>query len=717
MKCRIAAFAVTFGMLATAQAQAQAQAHERVLVDVPLSISFPTKINNVGDILGYGSEINGLYPVLLHNSVVVRLPALNPIIVIGMRNSYILNNNSQIMYFGYTSGSSGDISTRVLDTKTGITVDIGKIPGYPSTIGTSLNDSGDIVGYAYSPTGRLPFLWRNGQFSQLPLPVGAPVGAAYSYRSLNNRGDVLGDMSNGIDGVSVLIWRDGVPTFLPMPTPANRDISLNQFFAFNDKDQVLTTYHDYHYVTSNYHILTLTTPPIIDNYIGTVTSEPISFNNLGDVLERYAYILNGSPGNGWAYRLTNIPLDGIVSGGHTYQFVDAYCINDNVDVLGKVYQVNSGIIYKTVVYKAIPAPVPQITGLTPDRAIPGMPSIPVTINGAGFDPDSTVLLNGSVQASSHYLSATQMQVVIPASLMAQPRTMAIKVVTPAPGGGASNTQYFNVTVPRATILNINPNRLFPGAGAAQITINGLDFDPGAVVTVNDTYTITPTFVSPYQLTAIVPSSVTDTAGSYFVRVVNPGWSNASTPAPLTVALPAPIISLISPDRVGVGLTSLKLNLYGPYNYQPTVKVSFNGGAPVTPEAITGSRVTVPVPSSLLSNPGNIMVRLVDSFEHGGSSAPATLAVATRPTLTGLTPNHTAVGAGAVTVTLSGSNFEASSTITINNGAPLAMAFVSPTQLRVLVPSSVTAVKGNYVVRVVNTGYSNFSNPQAFTVTP
>jgi hypothetical protein len=716
MKNRIAGLAVIFGMLTAPQAQA----HERKLVDLTSVIAAPTDVNNVGDILGLGRAGTFLYPALLHNGALVHLPALELLTFNGTKNTYKLNNNTQVMYLGYTSGTSGDVSTFVLDAKTGTTVDIGKIPGYSSTIGVGFNDSGDVVGYAYSPTGTRPFLWRNGQFSQLAPYPGAPAGTTYSYRFINNHGDVLGVMGGG--GVSEwLIWRNGVPAILHLPTQANAFVGPNQIIAFNDKDQVLTTYQDFLDGTSGIHILTLQTPPIVDGLLGSFTSEPLAFNNLGDVAYRIRDTQAGHLGENWSYFVSSVAVDAIPSDGQTYKFVDFYDINDNVDVLGVAYQVGSGGasggIFKTVLYQVVPAAVPQITGLTPDRIIPGYPSIPVTITGTGFDPDSAVLLNGAAQASSHYLSATQMRVVMPASLIAQPGTVAVKVVTPAPGGGPSNTKYFNVAVARATILNITPDRLFPGAGAQQITINGLDFDPGAVVTVNDTYTITPTFISSYQLTAVVPSSITDTVGSYFVRVVNPGWSNASTPSPLTVALPAPVINLISPDRIGAGLTSLKLSIYGPYNYRPTVKVSFNGGAPVTPEAITGARITVAVPTSLLDSPGNITVRLVDSFANGGTSAPATLIVSARPTLTSLTPNSAAVGSGAATVTLTGSNFEASSTVTINNGAPIAATFVSPTQLTVTIPSGVTAVKGNYAVRVVNTGYSNFSNPQAFTVTP
>ncbi|MEO7717296.1 MAG: IPT/TIG domain-containing protein [Capsulimonas sp.] len=714
MKNRIAVLAVIFGTLAMGHAEAR----DHVLVDVPSTLTNPTQITNDGDILGTGMDGNTPYAALLHNGALVRLPTFNPAIAFGNPNGYHLNNKSQVLYFGYTNGTSGDISTFVLDLNTGTTTDIGHIPGFPSTIGWDINDSGDVIGYAYSNTQVRPFVWRKSQFGQLPPLAGAPAGATYQYSEINNHGHVLGRMLFGNGQFSYLIWQNGAPSVLHVPTPVNDAVSSNQIFKFNDLDQVLTTYHDNFDTSSSFHILTLATPPIVDQIIGMATTEVFDFNNRGQVLERWNDPLLGPHGSGWIYYSgTDASLIEIPQNGRGYNFFELYGFNDNGDILGKVYQIGGDNIDKNVVLMTVPEPAPQITSITPDRTVPGAPTMPVTIYGTNFYPDTTVTLNGAEQASSHYVSPTIMRVVLLASALANPGVIAVRVVTAAPGGGPSNTKYFNVAMPRATILNINPNRLFPGAGAAQITINGLDFDPGAVVTVNDTYTITPTFVSPYQLTAIVPSSVTDTAGSYFVRVVNPGWSNASTPAPLTVALPAPIISLITPDRIGAGLTSLKLSIYGPYYYQPTAKVSFNGGAPVTPEAITGTRITVSVPSSLLANPGNIAVRVVDSFANGGASAPATLVVSPRPALTSLTPNHATVGSGVVTVTLTGSNFEASSTVTINNGTAIAATFVSPTQLTVTIPSSVTAVKGNYVVRVVNTGYSNFSNPQAFTVTP
>jgi hypothetical protein len=707
MKNRIVACAMIFGTLATAKAQAR----DHVLVDVPTTLTNPTQITNAGDILGTGMDGATPYAALLHNGALVRLPTLNP------ANTYHLNNKSQVLYSGYTNGTSGDISTFVLDLNTGTTTDIGHIPGFPSTIGWDINDSGNVIGKAYSATQVRPFVWRKGQFGQLSPLIGAPVGATYQYSEINNHGNVLGRMLFGNGQFSYLIWQNGVPSVLHLPTPGNDAIGPNQIFEFNDLDQVLTTYQDYMSNSSSFHILTLATPPIVDQFIGSATTEVFDFNNRGQVLSRYNDPLLGPHGSGWIYYSgTDASLIEIPQNGHGYNFFALYGFNDNGDILGKVYQIGGDNVTKNTVLMTVPEPAPQITSMTPDRTIPGAPTMPLTIYGTNFYPDTTVTLNGVEQASSHYVSPTIMRVALPASALASPGVIAVRVVTAAPGG-PSNTKYFNVAVPRATITDPGPYHLIPYYGAQSITINGLDFDPGAVLTINDTYTITPTSVTPYQLTATVPTNIAGVTGKYFVRVVNPGWSNASAPVALWVAPPSPIINLISPDHISAGLTNLKLSIYGPYIYPSTLKVSFNGGAPVAPDSIVDRKIVVSIPASVIANPGNVAVRLVDSFENGGSSAPVTLVVSARPTLTSLTPNSAAVGSGAATVTLAGSNFEASSTVTINNGAPIAATFVSSTQLTVTVPSSVTAVKGAYAVRVVNTGYSNFSNPLSFTITP
>jgi hypothetical protein len=82
--------------------------------------------------------------------------------------------------------------------------------------------------------------------------------------------------------------------------------------------------------------------------------------------------------------------------------------------------------------------------LVPAQAAPGSAGFTLTIHGAGFMAGSTVNWNGSPRATT-FVSAAQVTAVINASDLATAETANVTVVNPVPGGGVSNTAYFEVT--------------------------------------------------------------------------------------------------------------------------------------------------------------------------------------------------------------------------------------------------------------------------------
>jgi hypothetical protein len=110
-------------------------------------------------------------------------------------------------------------------------------------------------------------------------------------------------------------------------------------------------------------------------------------------------------------------------------------------------------------------------------------------------------------------------------------------------------------------------------------------------------------------------------------------------------------------------------------------------------------------------PANIAV---DQLTWFASGSPPTLLAATdgrgawlgspaynpTPTLTALNPAQVLVGAGATTVTLTGTGFIGASTVNFD-GTPLTTTFVSSTQLQASAPSSTLATAGTYTFTVGN----------------
>ena len=95
-------------------------------------------------------------------------------------------------------------------------------------------------------------------------------------------------------------------------------------------------------------------------------------------------------------------------------------------------------------------PVPFVDQpLLPDATAPGGGAFTLTVNGAGFVPASVVKWNGSPRATT-FVSSSQLTAKILASDIARASTASVTVVSPGPGGGISNTQFFSIAVAEAS---------------------------------------------------------------------------------------------------------------------------------------------------------------------------------------------------------------------------------------------------------------------------
>lgn len=91
-------------------------------------------------------------------------------------------------------------------------------------------------------------------------------------------------------------------------------------------------------------------------------------------------------------------------------------------------------------------PIPFLNPLTPDAAAPGGPAFTLTVTGTGFVSGSMVNWNGSPRTTT-FVSSSKLTAAILASDRAESSTATVTVVSPGPGGGASNPQFFQVVNP------------------------------------------------------------------------------------------------------------------------------------------------------------------------------------------------------------------------------------------------------------------------------
>jgi hypothetical protein len=664
----------------------------------------PASINDAGEIAGV---INGWgLPAVRRNGGYSLIPVpQNDRSIPQVTNSVVkINNAGQVIFRSNFFDASSKLiggAPALYNPSSNTSQLLPTVSGGANTFLYDLNDNGLIVGDTLDTNNQHALTWTNGVLSALP---GLPGNLATIAFGVNNAGHAVG-WSFSAAGDRMVIWKNGVPTDM-----GALEYSVSEI---NDHDQVLGQRS---VIGGGHEVRTSIWTQGIWTDIGAIHDADQMFahkmNNKAWIVGMGA---NSKTLTWYCFMRTDaalIDINSLLPAGSTYniQTVDGFNNNDQIVGLG-----SSDGSFGSSSYLLTPALAakPSLNAVSPSSIGTAGGSITLTLTGSGFENDTTASVNGGSPLVTKYVSSTQLLATIPHEALNGVSQLNVTVYTPPAGGGTSNSLAVSVTVP--TVASITPNRIDLGTVSAKVALIGVNFDPHAVVTINDTYTVTPTVLSSTKLTAILPASVTGNAGSYFVRVVNPGWSNYSAPVRLTIGRMAPVISSPNPDRVPSGLASLSLYVYGT-GIVGGSKVSFNNGAPITPTSIQANRLVVSVPVAVLAKLGTYQVRVVNSIADGGASEPKNFVVASRPVLTAITLSAFKASAASVTLTLTGANFEPGSLVKINDTTSVTPTFVSSTKLTIVLPSAVSSTAGSYFARVVNPGYANNSSPMRFTVT-
>lgn len=147
---------------------------------------------------------------------------------------------------------------------------------------------------------------------------------------------------------------------------------------------------------------------------------------------------------------------------------------------------------------------PAIGSISPNLLQAGMvPSSTFTlfVTGAGFAAGSLVQWNG-VSLSTEFVTSSSLIATVPANYAFAPGTADISVSS---GGTISNTAVFTLS-PGSAIVSLEPAISAAGVEGFTLTVNGVGFEPTTLVAWNKAALAT-TYVSPTQLTALVPASL------------------------------------------------------------------------------------------------------------------------------------------------------------------------------------------------------------------
>jgi hypothetical protein len=181
--------------------------------------------------------------------------------------------------------------------------------------------------------------------------------------------------------------------------------------------------------------------------------------------------VGGSVPDGLTLDPTSGTITGTPTGGGTWYFEATVTDATGVTVV-------NGFLSVQINPSAPPAnPVPFLNQtLVPTAVSPGGSGLTLNVSGAGFVSGATIDFN-SVPLTTTFVDSDHLTAAVPATDVASAATASVTVVNPAPGGGRSNTVYFPVGAPEATVSFANaPNSPIQIPEGEGITVGDFNED-------------------------------------------------------------------------------------------------------------------------------------------------------------------------------------------------------------------------------------------------
>ena len=269
-------------------------------------------------------------------------------------------------------------------------------------------------------------------------------------------------------------------------------------------------------------------------------------------------------------------------------------------------------------------------------------------------------------------------------------------------------------------ISLVPSSIQAGQPSFTLTVKGGNFTPASTVFWNGGGLIT-LFTSTGVLTAQVPASLIQNAGSASIVVSTPSPGGGNTQPATFVINPAPSplpeISSLSPSGVFTGGGAFTLLVNGS-NFVSQSTVSVNGSIRST-SFIGQTSLAAPISAADIATGGSVQIVVINPAPGGGTSNSVSLKVTNPvPNLASVSPAAAQAGTTTPTsVTVAGTGFVSNSTVMIN-GAPHATIFGSSAQLQVTLTSADLAAGGVEQVQVFSPAPGGgTSNPVTFAVDP
>jgi len=258
-----------------------------------------------------------------------------------------------------------------------------------------------------------------------------------------------------------------------------------------------------------------------------------------------------------------------------------------------------------------------------------------------------------------------------------------------------------------TLTSVTPPSVLAGSGAVTLTLGGTQFTATCVARLDGANL--PTALDGGVLLAAVDPAITQVAATHSINVAD--GTRTTSALPFAVQNPLPALSSLSPNPVATNGAPFTLALAGS-GFNGSSRVSFDGTFVAT-TFVTAAQLQVQVPT--LAAARQYPVYVSNPAPGGGQSGTVNLtaAVATGPSITGLSPNP-ALAASAFTLSVTGAGYTcgAGGSTVLFDGATYTPATCSYQQLTVALPATAA---GTYPV-VVQDAAGN-SNSMSLTLQP
>jgi N-acetylneuraminic acid mutarotase len=260
-------------------------------------------------------------------------------------------------------------------------------------------------------------------------------------------------------------------------------------------------------------------------------------------------------------------------------------------------------------------------------------------------------------------------------------------------------QSLSITANATNILNPQVQWKFNG-GTTSGTLSSL-------VGISVDYLAPDTPGGPFPISATLPAII----------VPEGSTTPLTSSTAISVVSPVPTISSLSPSSLAVGAAPQTLTINGT-GFLASSTVTYNGTAH-TPVYVNADQLTISLTSSDLATAGSYPVVVTNPAPGGGSSVAVDFAVSLTnpvPAITSLAPASLAVGAPPQALTINGTGFLISSTVSFNSVAHTP-TYVGASQLTISLTSADLATAGTYPVVVTNPAPGGGTSAAAnFTVT-